>query len=269
MQISSNASFPANEICAAASSHPFFFQLYVNRDRAATARLLSTLPSSIKAIFVTVDAAIAGKREADERVRADESLSSPISGAKAVNDKKGGALGRIMASYIDPGLCWEDLRWLRSVTQLPIVVKGVMSVEDAVMCAEAGVDGILISNHGGRNLDTSPPALRTLLQLRLSHPEVFGKLEIYLDGGVRRGTDVLKALCLGAKAVGMGRPFLYALNYGEEGVKHFIDIMKDEMQTAMKLTGMTNVSQASLEYLDLGEVEAGLGLGRWEARARL
>ena len=168
-----------------------------------------------------------------------------------------------MASYIDPGLCWEDLKWLRTLTDLPIVVKGIMSVEDAVLCAEAGVDGILISNHGGRNLDTSPPALRTLLQLRLARPDVFDKMEVYLDGGVRRGTDVLKALCLGAKAVGMGRPFLYALNYGEEGVRHFVEIMKDELSTAMKLTGMTDLGQASIDYLDLGEVEAGLGLRRW------
>ena len=192
-----------------------------------------------------------------------------MSGAKAKNDKKGGALGRIMGSYIDPGLCWEDLDWLRTVTKLPIVVKGIMSVEDAVLCAEKGMDGIVISNHGGRNLDTAPSSLRTLLQLRLSHPEVFSKMEVYLDGGIRRGTDVLKALCLGATAVGVGRPFLYALNYGEEGVGHFIEVMKDEFRTAMRLTGLTDISQVSLECLDLGEVEAGLGLSRWKPLAKL
>ncbi|KAF2184305.1 glycolate oxidase [Zopfia rhizophila CBS 207.26] len=267
--ISTNASFPASEICASVPSHPFFFQLYVNKDRTQTDRLLKSLPSTIRAIFVTVDAPIAGKREADERVRADESLSTPMSGAKAKNDKKGGALGRIMGGYIDPGLCWEDMKWLRSITSLPIVVKGIMSVEDAVMCAEAGIDGIVISNHGGRNLDGAPPSLRTLLQLRLARPEIFRKMEVYLDGGIRRGTDVLKAVCLGATAVGIGRPILYALNYGEEGVSHFIEIIRDELEVAMKLVGITNLGQTSLECLDLGEVETGLGLERWGVKSRL
>ena len=249
--------------------HPFFFQLYVNKDRAQTSKLLRSLPDSVRAIFVTVDAATAGKREADERVRSDESLYTPMSGAKAKNDKKGGALGRIMGTYIDPSLNWEDLKWLRQETKLPIVVKGIMSVEDAVFCAEAGVDGIVISNHGGRNLDTAPPSLRTLLQLHLTHPEILTRLEVFIDGGVRRGTDILKALCLGAKAVGMGRPFLYSLNYGEEGVAHLIDIMKDELVTAMKLVGITELGQVGPDYLDLGEIEGGLGLGRWKQRPKL
>ncbi|KAF2199695.1 mitochondrial cytochrome b2-like protein [Delitschia confertaspora ATCC 74209] len=257
--ISTNASFPASEICGTVSpDHPFLFQLYVNKDRSATSKLLKSFPKSIKAILVTVDAATPGKREADERVRSDESLMTPMSGARAVNDKKGGALGRIMGNYIDPGLNWEDLKWLRKETRLPIVVKGVMSVEDAVMCAETGVEGVVISNHGGRNLDTSPPSLRVLLQLHLTRPDVFGKLDVYLDGGIRRGTDVLKALCLGAKAVGIGRPFLYNLNYGSEGVAHLIDILKDELEVAMKLIGITDLSQAGPQYLDLGESIRGL-----------
>jgi L-lactate dehydrogenase (cytochrome) len=268
--ISTNASFPAGEITAAVSpDHPFFFQLYVNKDREQTSKLLRSLPAAIRAIFVTVDAAVPGKREADERVRSDESLYTPMSGAKAKNDKKGGALGRIMGNYIDPALDWEDLKWLRKETDLPIVVKGIMSVEDAVMCAEAGVQGIVLSNHGGRNLDTAPPTLRTLLQLHCRRPDVFDTLDVYLDGGIRRGTDILKALCLGAKAVGIGRPFLYALNYGEEGVEHLIEIMADELQTAMKLVGLTDLKNAGPEYLDLGEVEAGLGLGWSRQKARL
>lgn len=172
---------------------------------------------------MTVDAPVPGKREADERVRADEGLSAPMTGAKAINDKKGGGLGRIMGSYIDASLTWDDLRWLRSVTDLPIILKGVQSAADARLAAQAGVQGIVLSNHGGRSLDTAPPSVLILLELQKCTPEVFDKLEVYVDGGIRRGTDILKCLCLGATAVGMGRHFLYALNYGREGVEHFID----------------------------------------------
>jgi L-lactate dehydrogenase (cytochrome) len=102
---------------------------------------------------------------------------------------------------------------------------------------------------------SSPPSLLTLLEIRRHAPEVFSSLEVYLDCGVRRGTDMVKALCLGAKAVGMGRPFLYSLTYGQEGVEHFIDIMKDELETTMRLLGITSLDQCHPRYLNLGDVE--------------
>ncbi len=223
--MSTNASYPIEEILASAPSHPFFFQLYVNKERSKTEALLAQLRSMnrIRAIFVTVDAPVAGKREADERVRADESISTPISGAKAGNDKRGGGLGRIMGSYVDPTLTWDDLAWLRRHWNGPIVLKGVQGALDAKRAMHEGVQGIVLSNHGGRSLDTSPPAILILLELQRCCPEIFEHMEVYVDGGVRRGTDVLKALCLGATAVGLGRSFLYALNYGQEGVEHMID----------------------------------------------
>lgn len=110
--------------------------------------------AGISAVFVTVDAPVPGKREDDERVTADESLSTPMSGAKAKNDKKGGGLGRIMGSYIDASLNWDDLAWLRRSWKGKIVLKGVQSAADAKMAADAGVEGIILSNHGGRSLDT-------------------------------------------------------------------------------------------------------------------
>ncbi|KAF2085959.1 hypothetical protein K490DRAFT_45658 [Saccharata proteae CBS 121410] len=243
--ISTNASFPASDIIPSAPpNHTFFFQLYVNKDRRASETLLRSLRSlSLRAIFVTVDAPVPGKREADERVRSDESLSTPMSGAKAGNDKKGGGLGRVMGSYIDASLCWEDLGWLKSQTDLPIVLKGVQGAADARMAVEHGVKGIVVSNHGGRSLDTSPAAVLVLLELQKCCPEVFDSLEVYVDGGVRRGTDILKCLCLGATAVGIGRHFLYALNYGQEGVEHFIDVLRDELETSMKMIGVTDLSQ--------------------------
>lgn len=198
--VSTNASFPLSDIVASApAEHPFFFQLYVNKDRAKTESLLRDVVGTgrVKALFLTVDAPVAGKREADERVRADESLASPMSGARATNDAKGGGLGRVMGSYIDATLSWEDIPWLRRcVGDLPIVLKGVQGAADAKLAVQHGIQGIVVSNHGGRSLDTSPPAILILLELQKCCPEVFDKLEVYVDGGIRRGTDILKALCL-------------------------------------------------------------------------
>ena len=156
--ISTNASYPVEEIVQSVSSqsrHPFFFQLYVNKDRKQSEKLLMHVRSlGVDSIFVTIDAPMPGKREADERVKADESLSSPMSGAKASNDKRGGGLGRLMGRYIADDLTWNDFAWLRKTWDGKIIVKGVQCWQDAKMCADEGVDGVLLGNHGGRNLDT-------------------------------------------------------------------------------------------------------------------
>ena len=133
----------------------FFFQLYVNCERRKTEDLLRKAKSlGVKAVFVTVDAPVPGKREADERLAAGN-LSSGMSGAVAVNDKKGGGLGRVMAKYIDSTLNWEDLGWIKRVSGgLPLVLKGVQTAADAKMALRYPVDAILLSNHGGRSLDT-------------------------------------------------------------------------------------------------------------------
>jgi L-lactate dehydrogenase (cytochrome) len=118
-------------------------------------------------------------------------------------------------------LDWEDLKWIREAWAGtgPVVLKGIQTAEDAKRAAEIGVDGIYLSNHGGRQIDYGPSSIRTLLEIRTFCPEILSKVEIYLDGGIRRGADVLKALCLGATAVSLGRPFMYALGaYGSEGV---------------------------------------------------
>jgi L-lactate dehydrogenase (cytochrome) len=223
--VSNNSSFSVEELVEAAPNGSFFFQLYVNPNREKSAALLhqiSSLPQ-FKAIHITVDAAWPGKREADERVKADEDMGVPMSNVKAKNDTKGGGIGRLMAGNIDPGLTWDDIAFVRKHTHLPVCLKGVMSADDAILAMEAGVDGLLLSNHGGRNLDTSPPSIITLLELHRRCPEIFDKMEIYVDSGIRRGTDVLKAIALGATAVGMGRSMLFATNYGQEGVEHLID----------------------------------------------
>jgi len=167
----------------------------------------------------------------------------PNSGAKAKNDKKGGGLGRVMSHYIDSSVSWKDIAWLKRCVDIPIVLKGIQTAMDAVLAMEAGIDAIILSNHGGRSLDTAPPSILVLLELQKCCPQVFDKMEVYVDGGIERGTDIFKALCLGAKAVGIGRGFLYAVNYGEEGVERYVEVLKDELETTMKMCGVTNLSQ--------------------------
>ncbi|KAL3256148.1 hypothetical protein ABHI18_007813 [Aspergillus niger] len=267
MCVSTNAAYHLSEITSAAAKqnkkdHPFFFQLYVNKDREVSRRLLRTAEENgAKAVFVTVDAPVAGKREADERVPLDPHdirfrTPLPMSGACiGGNDEKGGGLGRSMGQYIDAGFTWEDLAWLKENTFLPIVLKGVQTAEDAVLAVEYGVNGIVVSNHGGRSLDTSTSSIAVLMEIRRCCPQVFDRLEVFVDGGIRRGTDIIKAICLGAKAVGMGRHFLYSLCYGQEGVERLIEIMRDELETTMKLLGITDLSQAHLGLLNTLDVD--------------
>jgi L-lactate dehydrogenase (cytochrome) len=232
--VSTSASYPLDEImsCVPVSPTgqkkiPIFFQLYVDRDRSKSEALLRRAGKlGIAGLILTVDAPVPGKREADERVRvADDSVASPMTGASATNDSKGGALGRVMGKYIDPSVSWRDIRWLRRHLPpgTPVILKGIQTAADARMAVEAGVDVVMVSNHGGRSLDTAPATILVLLELQRCCPEVFGKVEVWIDGGVMRGTDVFKALCLGARAVGIGRGMLYGLNYGEEGVRRYVE----------------------------------------------
>ncbi|KAF4446084.1 putative CYB2-lactate dehydrogenase cytochrome b2 [Fusarium austroafricanum] len=226
------SSYPHLEILEATEKQAFF-QLYVNKDRskseAAIREAIAT--GKIKALFVTVDVPVISKREEDERVTSGQT-----------RDKKGAGFARLASSFIDPNVCWEDIKWLRSILgDIPIVVKGIQRASDAQMALAAGCDGIVISNHGGRAADGAAPSILTLLELNKVCPEVFKGMKVLIDGGFRRGSDVVKAICLGASAVGFGRPFLYSLGYGQEGVEHAINIIKDEIETAMRLCGITDL----------------------------
>ena len=153
-------------------------------------------------------------------------------------------MGRLMGQYVDKTLTWEDIPWIKEASGLPVVVKGIQTAADAKKAMEYDVAGIYLSNHGGRALDTTQPSILTLLELHRVCPEIFDTgLEIHIDGGITRGTDVLKALCLGATAVGIGRSFLYSLCYGQEGVEHMISIFRDELETSMRLAGVTDVDR--------------------------
>ena len=164
-------------------------------------------------------------------------------------------MGRLMGSFIDTTLTFSDIPWIKAASGLPVVIKGIQSAADAMKALEYDVQGIMLSNHGGRSLDTAQPAMLTLLELHRICPEVFHKVEVYVDGGITRGTDIVKALCLGATAVGIGRPFLYSLCYGQEGVEHLSQILKDELETSMRLLGATRVDQLHPGLLNTRDVD--------------
>lgn len=231
--VSTSASYPVEDIVSAIKAHaaktpfdvPVFFQLYVDKKRDNSRRLVQRArDAGASAIFLTIDAPIPGKREADERIQSDESLQSGMSGAAPGNDSKGGALGRTMGAYIDASMSWADIPWLKDCAgDMSIVLKGIQTCEDALLAVEAGVDAIVVSNHGGRSLDTSSATIMVLLELHKNTPEVFKSVDVFVDGGITRGTDIFKALCLGAKAVGIGRGQLYGLNYGHDGVSRYVE----------------------------------------------
>lgn len=210
---------------AAPKDSPFFFQLYINKERRKTEELLRVVNSrpQIKALFVTVDLPVVSKREADERLKMETLYSSGVSGSQTFSDSKGSGMARTVGSFIDPSFCWDDLAWVRKQTKLPIVLKGIQSASDARTAMHLGCQGIVVSNHGGRALDGAPASILVLLELHRECPEVFEHMEVFIDGGFRRGSDILKALCLGASGVGLGRPFMYAVNYGKDGVVHLIN----------------------------------------------
>lgn len=209
-----------------------FYQYYMPVDRTKAVDLLRIVKAEGYAgLWITVDTPVLGKRTADRVLQAEEALAVGMGEQATAEWEAGGENafapamgGRVVSGQLSPHTTWQDLTWIRAEWDGPIVLKGIQTAEDAKLAAEHGVEGILLSNHGGRQLHTAPSALTTLLEMRTYCPEVLGQLDIFLDGGLRDGSDVLKALCLGATAVGVGRPFLYALAaYGSQGVERCID----------------------------------------------
>ncbi|KAL3470482.1 FMN-dependent dehydrogenase-domain-containing protein [Aspergillus californicus] len=251
--ITTNSGYPLDEILEEAPDHPFLFQLYLNKDREKSRELLLKVERlGFNAIFLTVDAAGRGKRESDERLKSEDEIVDPVTGKRI---KASGGLTKVMGRFIDQGMTWRDIEWIRSVTSLPIILKGITTAADAKIAMDYKVDGIVVSNHGGRNLDYSPPSILVLLEMHRICPEIFHQMEVFIDGGFRRGSDILKALCLGAKAVGIGRSFLYALHYGTEGVEHLIQLLKGEMESAMKLIGIKNLSEVHPGLVNTADVD--------------
>jgi 4-hydroxymandelate oxidase len=147
----------------------------------------------------------------------------------------------IYSAVLDPTLTWKEIEWLRSITKLPMLLKGIVNADDAVRAADVGASGVIVSNHGGRNLDTLPATIDALPEVTA---RIGGRVPVLVDGGIRRGTDVLKAIAFGASAVLIGRPYLYGLAVGgAEGVSRVITILRREFEMAMALTGRTSLAQ--------------------------
>ncbi|WP_071189232.1 alpha-hydroxy acid oxidase [Trichormus sp. NMC-1] len=227
-----------------------WFQLYIHKDRGLTRALVErAYTAGYKALCLTVDAPVLGKRERDQR---NEFTLPPglhpanltkISGLDIPHEQGESGLLTYFAQQINPALTWKDLEWLQSLSPLPLVLKGILRGDDAVRAVEYGAQGIVVSNHGGRQLDGALASLDALPEIIAA---VDGKAEVLLDGGIRRGTDILKALAIGAKAVLIGRPVLWGLAVsGQEGVSDIISLLKDELTTAMALSGC-----ASLQDID-------------------
>lgn len=264
------------EEVAAVSNGPKWFQVYTWRDRGLVRDLLERAAAAdFEAIQLTVDTAVLGRRERDVRRgytlppkvglgtlidgmlhpawTLDFLRNDPITFASVADGNSAGdgssavTLSEYINAQFDPALSWGEIEWLRSVWQGPIVLKGVQTVADAELAVEHGVDGIALSNHGGRQLDGAPAIIELVEPVAQA---VGSSIEIIADGGVRRGGDIVKALALGADAVMVGRPYLYALGAaGEAGVDHLISFLAEGMERTMALTGCNTVGDITAELV--------------------
>jgi isopentenyl diphosphate isomerase/L-lactate dehydrogenase-like FMN-dependent dehydrogenase len=222
--VASTSSTRSLEDIARATNGPLWFQLYFH-DRESSEELIHRATAAgYCALVVTVDSPRWGRKERTMR----SSFRLPPHLHKANFTDK-------YPAEVDASLTWESLAWLRSLTSLPIILKGILTAEDTVLALKHGVEGIIVSNHGGRQLDGVSASIEALPEVVAA---VNGHCEIYLDGGIRRGTDILKALALGARAVLVGRPILWGLAaHGIEGVCRVLELLRSELELAMALAG--------------------------------
>jgi isopentenyl diphosphate isomerase/L-lactate dehydrogenase-like FMN-dependent dehydrogenase len=233
MVLSTSATMRPGAVAEAAPHAPRWFQIYVFRDRAVTQSLVDEAREhGYSALVLTVDAPMLGRREG--AVRAGFHIPDEFE-----------VVGDIFGD-LDPSVSWRDLEWL-AANGLPVVLKGVLTSEDARIAVEHGAAAVVVSNHGGRQLDGVPASIDALPQVV---DAVGGRAEILLDSGVRRGVDVLRALALGARAVLVGRPVVYGLAAGgEEGVLHVLQLLRDEVELGLRLLGCTSPAEVSREHV--------------------
>jgi isopentenyl diphosphate isomerase/L-lactate dehydrogenase-like FMN-dependent dehydrogenase len=258
--ISNNASLTPEQIVEASPETTFGFQLYVQQDRRKSEALLARLRRmpQIKLLVLTLDAAVPGKREHDERRNVASPSATNVGDDPTTRaETASGGVGKALFAGTAIDLTWTTtLAWLAKHSDLPLVLKGIQTHEDALIASRyAQVKAVILSNHGGRALDTAPPAVHTLLEIRKHCPEVPERVELWVDGGIKRGTDVAKALCLGAKAVGVGRAALWGLGAGgAPGVERMFEILKAETKTALRLLGVGRVEQLGPWHVSAPEV---------------
>ena len=244
MTLSTIASASLEEVRASSPELPLWFQVYLYKDQALNLELLRRAEAvGVKALALTVDTPVWGRRERD--IRNQFSLPDGIhlgnlmSGLDSLPKGAGSGLSAYVHEMFKLDLGFSDLEWLRQHTDLPILVKGICHPEDAILSLEHGANGIWVSNHGGRQLDTAPATISVLPRVAEA---VANRAPIILDGGVRRGTDVVKALALGATAVAIGRPILWSLAVGgQEAVTQTLELLRAEIDTALGLCGFENL----------------------------
>lgn len=233
------------------TQQPIWFQLYVQRDRGFTRDMVErAVAQGSKAVCVTVDTPVLGCRYGQLQFALPagiECVHLRGLGEKLMVTGHQTRGSRIYDLLFDPKFSWRDLEWLRSFTRVPILLKGVLNPEDAARALDSGVDGIIVSNHGGRNLDALPAAIEALPRVVEA---VRGRVPVLMDSGIRRGTDILMALALGARAVLIGRPYAYGLAAGGAGgVERVIRILREELERAMALTGRRTIAEIDSSVL--------------------
>jgi isopentenyl diphosphate isomerase/L-lactate dehydrogenase-like FMN-dependent dehydrogenase len=221
MTVSTESACSLEEIAAAATG-PLWFQLYVFDRANAESLVRRAQDAGYRALVLTVDSARWGSKQRAARSEAEAPQF------RSGNFAEG-------ADFPAVSLTWDALAWLKSITQLPVLLKGILTAEDAALAVQHGVDGLIVSNHGGRQLDAVPASIEALPAVAAA---VAGRVEVYVDGGIRRGTDVLKALALGARAVLVGRPVLWGLAVaGEAGARDVLELLRAELELALALAG--------------------------------
>lgn len=277
--VSSFASIPHDEIADAykqasdGSMGGLWFQLYVANDKPTTLeRIEKAKRFGYQALVITVDSAVGSKREEDERylIQMNQESSTTFFIAQAGPGSQTDEIeGPIPLRGVHSSIFnWEDLPWIRQAwgNAGPIALKGIQTAEDAALAVQYGIKSIYLSNHGGRQCDDAPSSLHTLIEIRRFYPRLFEQAEFFLDGSVRRGSDIVKALCLGASAVGMGRPFMYSVSMGDEGVAKVIKsklrcqnsssveltypVISEELETSMRLIGATSLSRLDTSFVN-------------------
>ncbi|RWS31199.1 hydroxyacid oxidase 1-like protein, partial [Leptotrombidium deliense] len=274
MTLSTIATSSIEEVANAAPSAVKWFQLYIYKDRKVTEHLIRRAESNgFEALVLTIDSPFFGTRYADIRNKfclpphlRMANFNKGDQASDAINESKdGSSLTAYVNSLFDASLTWKDVQWLKKFTKLKVIIKGVLTPEDALKAVEVGASAIIVSNHGARQLDSVPATIAVLPEIVSA---VGNKCEVYIDGGIRSGTDILKALALGAKAVFIGRPILWGLCYdvclffehhfslftrrifkGEEGVKQVLDILRKELDVAMALSGCATLDDISAHLI--------------------
>jgi 4-hydroxymandelate oxidase len=226
---------------------PFWFQLYMQRDRAFTAELVTrAIKAGARAIVLTVDTPVGPLRDADARsgfVLPGSWRPANLRGLEpAIADASG-----IYDSWLEPALTWPDVEWLAGASTVPVVVKGVLRPDDARHAVDRGAAAVMVSNHGGRSIDT---AIATVDALTPIVTAVADRVPVLVDGGIRRGTDILKAIALGAAAVGIGRPYMWGLAVGGgDGVRAVFELLRRELEVAMALSGAPTLAAITADLV--------------------